>query len=328
MPTVAAGLDRLVHASAARRGRPRLAGRGTHRPSAGATPARCSRTARAWPCSGSVRGCDTAERRDVPPGLVVRHDEDGPVRPGRSAARRPAAAGAPGRAALRCAAGSTRRGRSRPARRHRHARASRTRSSTLLDHLLDVEAGRVDRVRVGGRGELRRVAAVALGDRELDLGRRDPELGGPPAGPLGHRRREVDLDLGVGTHTRPGIAPLEHRVSGELALARPHPLAHGLVARDGAHVGRDPLRAQVDRRGRARADERGERRRVVEVDAALERDRRQLAVHLAGVDVPVAEPLRHGPRHGALARAGRAVDRHHHGVRRSPRRGGPRSRGS
>ena len=31
---------------------------------------------------------------------------------------------------------------------------------------------------------------------------------------------------------------------------------------------------------------------------------------------PTAEPLRHRARHGALARARRAVDRHHHGVRR------------
>src|SRR5205814_9086538 len=45
---------------------------------------------------------------------------------------------------------------------------------------------------------------------------------------------EIDLDLGVGGHHRPDVAALDHDVAivGELALARAHDLAYGLVSGD------------------------------------------------------------------------------------------------
>ena len=88
---------------------------------------------------------------------------------------------------------------------------------------------------------------VALGDRAFDgssTGR--PRSTRPTRGPHRHRCGQVDLERGVGSDMRAGIATFQHRrVAGQLALQLAHPLAHQRMPGDGTDGRRDPFGAQV-----------------------------------------------------------------------------------
>src|SRR6476469_3674308 len=195
----------------------------------------------------------------------------------------------------------------------------------LRDHVLDVEVGGVDLVRVLGWPHARCVALVA----QAEVG---CERVGANLGPLGqaairaHGTIGVQVDLHRSLRGDHGadVAALDHDVAivGELLLARAHHLAHVLVARDDrdeavdvglANRGGDvrvgdpdaPLLVEADRRlGRELA----ELVAVAERHPALAREPRQRPVHRAGVEVAKAQPLGQAPGDRALAGSRRAVD--------------------
>ncbi len=189
-----------------------------------------------------------------------------------------------------------------------------------LGDLLGGQVGRVDHRRVRRRRRLLAVQAVALDDRRADgVDVVRAEVGRAPRRPHVRGGDQEHLDVGVRPDDRPGVAALEHRVLGQLALPRAHPRPHLRVAGHGADVLRDDLGPQVGALGGRLAHQRGQRLAVVQVRPAVERHRRQLAVHRAGVHIAQPQALGDQPRHGALAGAGRPVDGDHHVVREPTR---------
>jgi hypothetical protein len=120
----------------------------------------------------------------------------------------------------------------------------------------------------------------------------------------------------------------------ELALTVAHHLAHLVVAGDDRHDSVD-LRL-ADRRGdvgvvdedapclveddRMPARQLAERRAVAERQRLTQREPREGAVHRAGVEVAVAEPLRQTAGDGALAGPCGPIDGDDHRCAISPRR--------
>jgi hypothetical protein len=187
-----------------------------------------------------------------------------------------------------------------------------------LDDLVDRQPGGVDLDGVIGRLQRRVLAALVLGVAQglvaqdgLHVG---AQLLGPAASPFLGAGGEVDLQLGVGRHHGPDVAALGHPVAGghQLALLVHQGGAHAGVLSDArgllAHLGRpQPLRV-----GEVRAQLAG----TLGGHAALAKQReRRRAVHGAGVEIGEPQCVGRGPRHGALARPGGAVDGHDHPVR-------------
>src|SRR5512133_3194532 len=195
----------------------------------------------------------------------------------------------------------------------------------LRDHVLDVEIGGVDLVRVLSRPHPGGVALVAKAQVSGKHVR-------PDLGPLGqaavgaHRAVGVQVDLHGGLRGDDGadVATLDHDVAvlGELLLARTHHLAHGRVARDdrdeavdvgladrGGDVGvRDPDAAVLVEGDRLLGRGLAELVAVPQRHPALARKPGQRAVHRAGVEIAKAQPLGQSPGDRALAGPCRPVD--------------------
>ena len=141
-------------------------------------------------------------------------------------------------------------------------------------------------------------------------------------------RVQVDLHVGVGRDDRPDVPAFDHGIAevGELALAKPHDLAHLRVAgndRDEPVDLREPDRlGDVFARDRDPAvlvqldglllGEAAERLAVLEVERSLEREPRDGPVHRARVQIPEPETLGEQARDGALSGSGGPVDRNDH----------------
>src|SRR5919201_1613275 len=197
------------------------------------------------------------------------------------------------------------------------------------DDVLDVELRGVDLHRILRRHHPLGVALVA----ETEVGRQRVgadlrPLGEPALGPDRPVGVEVDLHVGARAHDGADVAPLDHGIAelGELPLARAHDRSHLGVPRDdrddpidprladrGGHVGLvDPHTPVLVERDRILVREEPEPLALAERDVPRRREPGQRAVHRAGVEIAVAEPLREPAGDRAFARSRRPVDGNDH----------------
>ncbi len=174
------------------------------------------------------------------------------------------------------------------------------------------------------------VAVAELGTDRLGLVARRVQatLVDPAGRPLLHRGVEEQLEVRVGQHDGPDVAPGDDdpAAGGERALARQEGGAHLGLARDRRHRGIDLGSArgrgrvgavEEDRRQASRAvvterdpvGERDEAGRVVGRDPLAERGRREGAVQQPRVHEPQPEPAGRGGADAALAAGRRSVER-------------------
>ena len=177
---------------------------------------------------------------------------------------------------------------------------------------------------MGALGVLR-VAERLVAQDEAPVG---TEVRRAAPGALLGARGEEDLQVGVRRDHRADVASLDHDVPlrAELALPHAHHLAHLRMPRDDGHHAVDLRAADCGRdvdavdghallvleRHGVRARELPELPAVGEVEAALDREPCERAVHRAGVEVAEREPLGEPPGDRALSGPGRPVDSHDH----------------
>src|SRR5258705_918996 len=202
-----------------------------------------------------------------------------------------------------------------------------------LDHLLRGEAGCIELDRAVGLAQRRQLTRLVLlvARRELARDRRQRhrcprrrKLGLAPPRACVERGGEVELHLGVRRHDRAGVAALEDdaALGRELSLQRRDLGAH---RSQGRHIRSDlrdlaapdrlghVLAVEVDVAGRDHDRERGQMpaqlRALRHRDAGSHHAEGQGAVHGAGGNQRVAEPLGQHSSRRTLASPGRTVDR-------------------